>query len=365
MVHTRCTMCARGTGHHHRLGVQWEEYDDRWWNRRHVTRRIEWPTVVLIVVVHASWVGAMWLDGRAPLGVGVVAMAAAIAWHSSLQHELLHGHPFAHRRLNDAFGAAPILLRLPYSVYRTEHLAHHANDELTDPTTDCESFYVTAAKWESSSPFRRGVLVWHHTLLGRLLLGPAMVISGFLSSQARRVAAGDRALARIWVRHLLAVAAVLWIVSAGFGVALWRYAVAVYLAHSLLLVRSYLEHRWVGAELTRCATVRCGRVMSLLFLNNNLHDTHHCRPGAAWFQLPRLAESLGSDERSSRGAGWYAGYFEVLKEHLVRPFDHPVHPNERALLGAARSSPQMGSAGPTGSAVPTGIVLPPGVATAE
>ena len=44
---------------------------------------------------------------------------------------------------------------------------------------------------------------------------------------------------------------------------------------------------------------------------------------------------MGSDGRAAAGAGLYAGYGSVFVRHLLRPFDHPVHPRERATAGLA------------------------------
>lgn len=298
-------------------------------------RQVEWPTVALIGVVHSSWILALWAATRLPAPVAAALLGVAIAWHGSLQHELLHGHPFPSGRANDAVGFWPLMLRLPYAVYRDEHLAHHRDEVLTDPRDDCESFYLSGDRWESLPRVARALVVAHHTFLGRVVLGPAVVIVRFLCAHARRIVSGDRALARVWAAHLLGVAAVLWVALGVFGVPWWIYLIAVYVAHSIALVRSYLEHRWVEGDASRSATVRAAAPMSLLFLNNNLHDAHHQRPGAPWYELPRLSTELGADDRSARGAGWYRGYGEVVRRHLVRPFDHPVHPQERTSTGWA------------------------------
>ena len=62
-------------------------------------------------------------------------------------------------------------------------------------------------------------------------------------------------------------------------------------------VRSFAEHRFVDGG-TQSAVVRAGPVMSLLFLNNNLHLSHHARPGVPWYQLPALHERLDGRRRS-------------------------------------------------------------------
>ena len=90
-------------------------------------------------------------------------------------------------------------------------------------------------------------------------------------------------------------------------------------------LRSFVEHRAVaGAQ--RSAIVYSNWFFGLLFLNNNLHNTHHELPGAAWFHLPALTRTLGADEAVAAGAGVYRGYATIFRRHLFRPFDQPVHP---------------------------------------
>jgi fatty acid desaturase len=72
--------------------------------------------------------------------------------------------------------------------------------------------------------------------------------------------------------------------------------------------------------------VRSGWFFGVLFLFNNLHHTHHARPGVAWYRLPALTEQLGSADVARNGAGFYRGYVEVVRRFAFRPFDTPVNP---------------------------------------
>jgi fatty acid desaturase len=73
--------------------------------------------------------------------------------------------------------------------------------------------------------------------------------------------------------------------------------------------------------------VRSGWFFGLLYLNNNLHYTHHAVPGAPWYRLRGLTESLGAAEVAARGAGTYRGYGEVVRRYGLRPFAQPWHPS--------------------------------------
>lgn len=294
-------------------------------------RRVEWPTMLVAAIIYGGWLAVVFNHEAlgTPLAVGLLALL--IAWQGSLQHEVLHGHPFNGPVLNEILGSVPINLRLPYRVYRRSHLRHHACGDLTDPATDTESFFVKASTWKRLPASGRWFLLAHHTLLGRMLLGPLVENITLWRHSISEIRSGDGRLFRWWVAHLVQVALllVLLVVVAGFP---WLpYVLAVYVANGLGLVRSYCEHQWVAGEETRSIVVGSRGFWALLFLNNNLHDTHHEEPAVAWFRLPKLARSLGSAELAAQGAGCYSGYGEIFRKHLLRPFDHPVHPAERKL----------------------------------
>jgi fatty acid desaturase len=162
-------------------------------------------------------------------------------------------------------------------------------------------------------------------------------IAGFLRSELRHLRAGTDGARRRWALHLpLAVAwsALVWQVA---GFPFWQYALAtVWLGTSVTQLRSFAEHRWTPEGSSRTAMVRANRLMSLLFLNNNLHVAHHLKPGAPWYVLPRLADELDCDTRASAGAGLYRGYGEIVRRYLLRPFDQPVHPAEIGRQRAPR-----------------------------
>ena len=295
---------------------------------------VEWRTVAVAVAVHGLWLAGVAFHRVVPWPLTVAMLAVATAWHGSLQHETIHGHPFRNRRLNSGVGWLPISLRLPYFVYRRYHMSHHQCADLTDPTDDSESFYVSAEQWASMGRVRRALVLAHHTLLGRLVLGPPREVARVLVHQAREIYRGDRELARWWAAHAVAATALCAFVVAVMGLPLWQYLLGgVYLGHSLTLLRSYCEHRWVQGA-TRSAVVRSGPVFGLLFLNNNFHNAHHAEPGVAWYELPARVALTGADAEAAEGAGLYSGYLDVARRYLVRPYDHPVHPAERVSIPA-------------------------------
>ena len=201
--------------------------------------------------------------------------AFLIAWHGSLQHEIIHGHPTRSRRLNTAIASIPLGLWMPFGVYRALHLAHHRTGELTDPLDDPESFYVTRSAWTRTGSLRRLLLRANTTLVGRLVVGPWLAVLGFLASELRRLAAGDRAHLGAWAKHLVGVALVVaWLRFAGVPIASYL-LLFVYPGLALTLLRSFAEHRPGATNAERIVIVEAGPIASLLFLNNNLHVVHH------------------------------------------------------------------------------------------
>ena len=287
--------------------------------------RVEWPTVGVAVGVYGGAAAVTLGHRHLPWPLTFVLLGVLAAWQTSLQHEIIHGHPFRVRAANHALAWLPLTLWLPYGDYRDSHLRHHRVDELGDPEADPESFYVTPAHWAAAGPIRRCWLRANRTLVGRMVLGPVVTTPAYWWS-ALLACRHDARRRRSLASHLVGlVVVVAWIVAV-CRMPLWLYVLgAFYGGRALSHVRSFAEHRSVDGGATRSAMVRAGRAWSLLFLNNNLHDTHHARPGAPWYRLPQLAVSLSSDARAAEGAGWYPGYTEVLRRYALRPFDRPVY----------------------------------------
>jgi fatty acid desaturase len=287
--------------------------------------RIEWPTWAVVVAAYGGWVALLsfhaWLPWPAFIAIGAVLLA----WHGSLQHETIHGHPTRSRRINAAIGWVPLSLWLPYASYRDLHLHHHREAHITSPVEDPESYYVTDAHWSSLSPAGQAVLRFNRTLLGRFLVGPALAWYGLWAAELPLLRR-DRKARAVWALHLAGAVAILAVVVGVFGVPLMLYIATCYAGTALSQLRSFAEHR-AGPEGLRTAVVSSGPFFSLLFLNNNLHVAHHARPGLAWYQLPRFAAANDSAAVAARGAGLYRGYGEIARRYLFRPVDAPVHPD--------------------------------------
>ncbi len=206
-------------------------------------RPLEWPTLALAALIYGGWIAATLLHDRLhPLVLAAVG-GWLTAWHGSLQHEAIHGHPTPWRRVNDAIVCAPLSLWLPYEIYRRTHIAHHASEHLAHPRHDPEARYLPAgAGWRHSLTVAAGRL--QSTLLGRVVLGPLFEVAQFLRREAGRVVRNEAGARADWARHL-AMVAVLWAwlhLVCGLGLATYL-ACFVYPGLALTLVRSFAEHR--------------------------------------------------------------------------------------------------------------------------
>ena len=292
---------------------------------------VEWTTLGLFVGFYVAWLVVV-LDHRAiPWPASVAALGLLGGFFMSLQHEALHGHPTGWRGANTTLAFAPLSLWLPFLSYRSSHMVHHHTD-LTDPEIDPESFYLRPGEWASAGAVKRVYILAVRTMIGRLTLGVVHSIARYLWHEVRAVRSNRQA-ARQWGAHLVAAAALAWWVFGIVGFPVWEYLVGfVAIGQSLTLLRSFVEHCAV-LEGTRSAVVKAGPLMSLLYLNNNLHHTHHAEPSTPWYSLPALHRELNSDDIAAAGAGLYRrGYIEVARRNFARPFcqpDHPLSPGAR------------------------------------
>ena len=248
--------------------------------------RIEWPTVLLAVGTYLLWalattyLAAFWLPGA------VILAGICVAQHSSLSHEVLHGHPFRNQRLNEALVFPCLTLFVPYYRFRDTHLAHHTDANLTDPYDDPESNFLDPAVWAGMGAARRAVLGFNNTLLGRMLIGPLVALGAFYALDIRAIWAGDRTVRRAWLAHIPAADVVLmwvWITP----MPLWAYITSAYLGLSLLKIRTFLEHRAHDRSSGRTVVIEDRGPLALLFLNNNYHVVHHMHPRWRGMHCPR------------------------------------------------------------------------------
>lgn len=287
---------------------------------------LEWPTLGLIALCYGVWAvgttfaAALWL----PLGIGLTALAVAL--HSSLQHEAIHGHPTRIGWLNAAVMAPGLTLLVPYLRFRDTHLDHHDNAVLTDPYDDPESNYMDPAVWGRLPREVRALLVVNNTLLGRVTVGTAIGLLFFLVGDLRLARRGDARVIRGWLWHLPALVPVAVWLGWVAAMPVWGYLVAAYLGMSVVRIRTFLEHQAAERASARTAIIEDRGPLAWLFLNNNLHVVHHMHPRVPWYRLPELY--AGNRERYVRRNGGYVygSYGEIFRRYLLRPKDPVPHP---------------------------------------
>lgn len=298
--------------------------------RRSRRPAIEWPTVALAVLIYGGWLAVTFFWQVLPLWVVIPVGAWLVGWHSSLQHEAMHGHPTLNRAINSAIAWPPLSLWLPYPVYRISHLRHHRDEHLTDPLEDPESAYFTQEMWARLSWPVRQVMRFNMTLAGRLTIGPAIMVGFFLADEGKRVIAGEPGRRAIWAWHVVSVAVLLYWVIGVCGMPLWLYLVGfAYAGTALTRLRSFAEHRYADRPEERTAIVENGGLLGLLYLNNNLHVLHHVRPAVAWYRLPALYRAAREDLVARNGGLVYDGYRDIVRRYLVTEHDDPLHPRLR------------------------------------
>lgn len=287
---------------------------------------VEWPTVALAAVCYGIWAACgIWLWPMMPVAA-LVIMGVMVALHSSLVHECLHGHPTRKAALNELLVALPLGLVWPYRRFKTLHMKHHADERLTDPFDDPESYYHALWTHEKMPRWFRLVLRVNNTLAGRIVLNPLLGTFGLVAMDLRLIRQGDRGVMDAWVRHVVGAAVVVAIVILGFGMPLWLYAlVPCWLGQSIIAVRTYAEHQWHEDPQGRTLVVERSP-LSILFLNNNLHLVHHKLPTAPWYRLPQLFQQRRDEWLALNGGYVFPNYLALMKAHLFKAKEPVVHP---------------------------------------
>src|SRR5690606_26517137 len=181
----------------------------------------------LIAACYAAWLAAgttLWAVW--PLAT-LAILTLTVALQSSIMHEAAHGHPPRNGNLNELLVGLPIGLVYPYRRFKSLHLRHHADERLTDPFDDPESYYRALWQHETLPVWLKTLLKINNTMVGRFVIGPAIANAGFLATEAKLIAAGDRAVRRAWLHHAVGLAVVLPVAVFVVAVPFWLYLVPV------------------------------------------------------------------------------------------------------------------------------------------
>ena len=293
---------------------------------RHSAVTHQWPTLLLFVVIYASY--AVLLGGRysAHPVIVIFALATVMTLHSSLQHEIMHGHPFKHQSLNDALVLLPVGLFVPYHRFRDTHLAHHVDNNLTDPYDDPETAYHDGVRWQGYSRSYKALLAFNSTLTGRMLVGPAIGLFAFYRQDLQFIHQGDKQILRAYLVHVAALAFLLPLLLVYSQIHMLHYLVACYLCMSLLKIRTYAEHKAHESVPGRIAIVESRGPLAWLFLFNNYHSVHHRFPRLAWFQLPAVFNKNRDRWLHENQNNHFDSYGTLFKRYLFKAREPVYHP---------------------------------------
>ena len=286
--------------------------------------RAEWRTLLVVVAVYGLTVLTVVRYEVLTPWLAIPMLAVLGAWHLSMQHEVLHGHPFKNQFLNDALGGIPVTLWIPYLAFKKDHHEHHLSD-LTNPALDNESYYVSQEQWDNAGPIRRAAWTANRTILFRMFVWTIVSTITYVLSVLKRAVRNEKSDRLAVTLHIIGVAFVVYLVSLS-SMPLWQFALGtVYGGRILNAIRPFPEHKYQSGVETRTAMIMAGRFMSLLMLNNNLHVAHHEEPGVPWYRYDNLMQRVNAVERA-RDAGvlYEGGYAEIFRRFSFTPVDSPV-----------------------------------------
>ena len=280
------------------------------------------------IAIYAFWLALVLYGDTLPLVALFILGGYVSCLHGSFQHIAVHGYPTKHEWLNSLLVYPPLSLYFPYPIYRATHLDHHACEVLTDVETDPESVYLSSGHFHGLNRLSRLVYRFNFTLAGRLLIGPFVSLYHLWKNEFRLIIAGDTQRMRTWLVHILWSAAILIFVQLA-GLPIWKYLLCfVYPGISLILFRSYTEHRWSTSTDERSLIVEGSMITRILYLNNNYHWVHHENPGLPWKMIPRVFYQRREEILKRNGNFYYKGYTDILKRLWQDKLIDPVHPRE-------------------------------------
>ena len=289
------------------------------------SKKIEYLTLTLVLACYVSWGILTVVHAVIPVWLLLPLLIVVLSFYGSLQHEIIHYHPTPWQKLNEALGSPPLALYLPFIIYRDTHREHHVLENISYPAKDPESYYMQAQSWQTLPAWLQTLYQWNNTLVGRILLGPALGVSRFLIAEFKKLKAGDRYTLHAWLAYLPWLVLVLaWLVYWQFPIGL--YLIACYFSISLTSIRIFAEHQAVATPEQRTIVVEANGFLSYLFLQNNLHSVHHKYPALPWYQLRKTYQQERETILQENGGYVFKTYLELFKRYAFKAKEEVVHP---------------------------------------
>ncbi len=301
-----------------------------------IRQGLEWRTLALLALCYAIWIASTlsfeylvvnWGYASACLMLFFIT-AIVSAFHTSIQHEVVHDHPTPWPLVNEALIFPSLIFVYPFRRYRELHLKHHDDANLTDPYEDPESYYWAETERYKLGKVMQALLAMNNTFVGRMLLGPPLGLFGFYRTEIEKLKNNDAGVRKAWALHLAGSLPVLLWITWVCGIPFWLYALLViYPGVSWILIRSFAEHQAAASVGGRTAIVEAHPFFGLLFLNNNLHMVHHAHPKAAWYDLPAMYRERKQHYLAANDSYLFNGYWHVIRQfafHAKQPVFHPI-----------------------------------------
>jgi len=285
---------------------------------------MEWPTLALIAGNYSLWGIALLANEMMPT-ISVVLMCFVLTIQSSIVHELIHGHPTRNNTLNLCLGIVPLTLWYPIHLFKETHLKHHENMNLTIPNIDPESYFHHPVSWQEKTEIGKLYAFANMTLIGRLLFAVPSTLFGVLQQAAIDLRSGTKIQRIHWLVHFSLVLLLFAFIVKLESMSLIVYITCAAIAHSIISLRSFFEHRPALDPMHRSVIVKSNFVFQLLFLNNNFHAVHHRHPGLPWYRLSNLYEATKHNVLKNNQQFYFSGYSKWLR-FLFSPIHPPVHP---------------------------------------
>lgn len=264
--------------------------------------------IVVLLLQGLTLAGCFWLLRYAytPGRLILLTFIFAIVMNSvyAAIHEAHHRILFPNRAINDFAGVVlSLFFPAPFHLLRQGHIGHHrhnrSDDEVFDLYFDRDSRMFKIAAWY-------GILTGFYWLLV-VLSNPVLIIFPRLlhpdfyrwdhTAHAFLKHFDPKTIPRMRLEALLAV-----LLHCGLILSLgvpWQRYLFMYFGFGLMWSSLQYVHHY-GAErnvLTGARNLHLFRLLDRLWLNHNLHLTHHVHPTIPWVYLPDVAAAENSETK--------------------------------------------------------------------
>lgn len=296
---------------------------------------------ILAAAILAS-LAALAVAARAEAWWGMALAALAFSFTNntifSLHHEAVHGIFHSDRRVNEAAGiVCAAFFPTIFAVQRVSHLGHHNRNRTDEELYDChlphqsrwlKTYWIycllTGFYWAIIPVAMSLYMLCPWLFRVRAFQAGPVRLWGF-EPFVRDIAALP--IARVWLQGLATVAIqTAIVVGLGLDFATW---IVCWWAFGLNWSSvQYTDHAGARRDVIEGAwNLRFTPVSQALFLNYNLHLTHHRRPEVPWIHLPK--EVRPGDARPGFWPLWarlWLGSRAAPPGPGPRPLDRPLTP---------------------------------------